>query len=171
METLSGVRFTIDQSLSVMFSLSARFRKSRTPGAHGSVFYSIREGKTDRCITGSLTGADENIISEAKEQIAFDLMTIYCVIENLKKRNLEISLEQIVAKATDAISGHNPYKKRIDSYNGRYPVCDDVAKISKFFSDFFEREKETGYKFRHINTAGFHIFIDSGIYIRRKSIF
>ena len=133
METLSGVRFTIDQSLSVMFSLSARFRKSRTPGAHGSVFYSIREGKTDRCITGSLTGA----------------------VENLKKRNLEISLEQIVAKATEAISGHNPYKKRIDSYNGRYPVCDDVAKISKFFSDFFEREKKPATSFDISTLQGF----------------
>lgn len=155
MEILSGGRFEINQNPAVMFSLSARFRKSRTPGAHGSVFYSIREGKTDRCITGSLTGADENIISEAKEQIAFDLMTIYCVIENLQKRNLDISLEQIVATATEAISGHNPYKKRIDSYNGRYPVCDDVAKISKLFSDFFEREKKLATSFDISTLQGF----------------
>lgn len=69
-----------------MFSLSARFRKSRTPDAEGSVYYIIRDRKTERNITGNLRGMDESIMATAKDRIAFDLMTIYCVIERLLKR-------------------------------------------------------------------------------------
>lgn len=97
-----------------MFSLSARFRKSRTPGAAGSVYYCIREGKTERYITGTLSGTDESILSEAKEQIAFDLMTIYCVIENLQKINSDVSLDEIVSISSKALLEHNPYRIRIE---------------------------------------------------------
>jgi len=126
-----------------MFSLSARFRKSRTPGVRGSVYYCIREGKTDRYVTGTITGADEVIMSEAKEQIAFDLMTIYCVIEDLHNKNPEVSLDEIAKNANIALFEHNPYKDRISCYSGRYPVSDDIAKIPKIYSDFFDRQKKS----------------------------
>lgn len=138
-----------------MFSLSVRFRKSRTPGAAGSVYYCIREGKTDRCITGSLSGVDESILSEAKEQIAFDLMTIYCVIENLQKSNPDTSLNEISEASAKALLEHNPFKRRIESYDGKYPVSDNVAKISKFFSEFFIREHDAPVNFDKSTLQGF----------------
>lgn len=138
-----------------MFSLSARFRKSRTPGAAGSVYYCIREGKTERYITGTLSGTDESILSEAKEQIAFDLMTIYCVIENLQKINSDVSLDEIVSISSKALLEHNPYRIRIECYDGKYPVCDDVARISKLFSEFFLREHDAPVKFDKSTLQGF----------------
>lgn len=141
-----------------MFSLFVRFRKSRTPGADGSVYYRIRKDKTERCITGVLTGADENIIYEAKERIAFDLMTIYCVIEDLQKKTPDVSLDEIISKASVAILDYNPYKERISYYNGKYPICDHVAKISKLFSEFFERKQNACVEF---DTTTLHGFLSS----------
>lgn len=138
-----------------MFSLSVRFRKSRTPGAAGSVYYCIREGKTDRYITGSLSGTDESILSEAKEQIAFDLMTIYCVIENLQKRNPDVSLDEIVSASAKALLEHNPYKRRIECYNWKYQISDDVARISKLFSEFFIRKHDAPVNFDKSTLQGF----------------
>lgn len=122
-----------------MFSLSARFRKSRTPGVEGSVYYIIRNGKTERNITGNLRGMDESIMSAAKDRIAFDLMTIYCVIKSLLEENREITLDEIASSGTKAILGDNPFAERLKSYAGIYPISDEIASISKKFSDRFER--------------------------------
>ncbi len=138
-----------------MFSLSARFRKSRTAGAAGSVYYSIRKDKTERIVSGSVRGSDESVLSEAKEQIAFDLMTIYCVIEDLQKRNSDISLDDIVDSATKALLHNNPYKDRISHFGGKYPVCDDVAKISKLYSEYIERTKKSIANFDISTLQGF----------------
>ncbi len=138
-----------------MFSISVRFRKSRTLGAAGSVYYCIRQGKTDRYITGTISGKGESILSEAKEQIAFDLMTIYCVIENLQKRNPNASLDEIVSTSAKALLEHNPYKSRIERYNGKYPISHNVARISKLFSEFFIREHDAPVKFDNSTLQGF----------------
>lgn len=138
-----------------MISLSARFRKSRTPGAAGSVYYSIRKDKTVRIITGSVRGSDESVLIEAKEQIAFDLRTIYCVIEDLQKRNSDVSLDDIVDSATKALLHNNPCKARISRFGGKYPVCDDVAKISKLYSEYFERTKKSIASFDISTLQGF----------------
>ena len=86
-----------------MFSLSARFRKSRTPGADGVVYYVIRQGHAERNITGNLRGKDESILSKEKDRIASALMTIYCVIENLLENNSQTSLDEIAKYGTKAI--------------------------------------------------------------------
>lgn len=122
-----------------MFSLSARFRKSRTPEADGTVYYVIRRGRTERNITGCLRGKDESTLSEEKGRIAFDLMTIYCVIESLLKENSEITLDEIAIAGTKAILGDNPFAERLTSYAGIYPISGEIASISKKFSDRFER--------------------------------
>lgn len=75
-----------------MFSLSARSRKSRTPGVEGTVYYVIKQGKSERNITGNIHGIDQSVISYAKERIAFDLMTIYCVIESIFQTDNKIAL-------------------------------------------------------------------------------
>lgn len=123
-----------------MFSLSARFRKSRTPGAEGSVYYIIRDRKTERNITGNLRGMDESIMATAKDRIAFDLMTIYCVIERLLKKNRETTLDDIVPAGTKAVSHSNPFTKRIRNYPGKYPVSDEIASVSKIFADKFMKK-------------------------------
>lgn len=123
-----------------MFSLSARFRKSRTPGVEGSVYYIIRDGKTERNITGNLRGMDESIMSAAKDRIAFDLMTIYCVIERLVRENREATLDDIVFVGTKTVTQSNPFKKRIRNYPGKYPVSDEIASVSKIFADKFMKK-------------------------------
>lgn len=125
-----------------MFSLSAKFRKSRTPGGEGSVYYIIRQGKTERDITGNLRGTDESVMSEAKDRIAFDLMTLYCVIERQVEKGDEVTLDAIVHAGAEAILKFNPFTERLRNYRGKYPVSDDIAKISKLFSDKFERERK-----------------------------
>lgn len=122
-----------------MFSLSARFRKSRTPGADGTVYYVVRHGRTERNVTGSLRGKDESVLSKEKDRIAFDLMTIYCVIESLLEESREITLDEIASIGTKAILGDNPFAERLTSYAGIYPISDEIASISKKFSDKFER--------------------------------
>ena len=119
------------------------------------MYYNIRQGKTDRYITGTLSGIDEGILSEAKEQIAFDLMTIYCVIENLQKSNPDVSLDEIVSASAKALLEHNPYRIRIECYDGKYPVCDDVARISKLFSESFIRERDVPAEFDKSTLHGF----------------
>lgn len=141
-----------------MYSLAARFRKSRQAGAQGSVYYVIRsngEGRRERNITGIVRGSDESVLSKAKEQIAFDLMTIYCVIEDLQNKNPDISLDEIADAATKALLHNNPYKDRINRYGGRYPICDDVAKIYKLYSGFFERTKKRTASFDISTLQGF----------------
>lgn len=97
----------------------------------------IRKGKTERNITGNLRGMDESIMSVAKDRIAFDLMTIYCVIERLLKRDRETTLDDIVLTGTKAVSHSNPFTKRIRNYPGKYPVSDEIASVSKIFADKF----------------------------------
>lgn len=126
-----------------MFPLSAKFRKSLSHGAADSVYYTIRKGKAYRYITEALSLRDDkNILSDATKQIASDLMAVYCMIEDLQKRNPEISLEEIVGKVSEAVLDYQTHEKHIDHYDGNYLVCDDVAKISKLFSDFFVRERK-----------------------------
>lgn len=129
-----------------MFYLSARFRKSRTAGADGAVVYIIRDGKNERNITGSVRGFSNSVMSEAKNRIAFDLMTIYCVIEKLLENEREVSIDDVAEAAYKAIFQCNPFGKRITSYANKYYVSDSVAKINKAFSDNFEREKQQVHK-------------------------
>ena len=96
-----------------MFSLSARFRKSRTPGVEGTVYYVIKQGKSERNITGNIHGIDQSVMSDAKERIAFDLMTIYCVIESIFQSDNKIELDDIVEACASAILKTNPFEERI----------------------------------------------------------
>ena len=125
-----------------MFSLSARFRKSRTPGAPGSVYYIIRKDKAERDITGAIRDKDESVISEAKDRIAFDLMTIYCVIETLRKGNDNVTIDDVYDAANKALFKDNPYADQLRGIDGKYPVYDHIAKIAKIFSDKFERHNQ-----------------------------
>lgn len=124
-----------------MFSLSARFRKSRISGADGTVYYVIRQGRTERNVTGNLRGKDESILSEEKDRIASDLMTIYCVIESLLEREGKVSLDEIVTDATKAIRETNPFSEHLLSYTDKYTISDELASVSKMFSDKFERTR------------------------------
>lgn len=125
-----------------MFSLSARFRKSRTAGVPGSVYYVIRKGKEERDITGRVRGMDESVMTEEKARIAFDLMTVYCVIETRIADNNDATLDVIADAAAKAILEHNPYEERLRLYDGKYPIDNNVAGISKLFSAFFIHEKK-----------------------------
>ncbi len=127
-----------------MFSLSARFRKSRTPGAPGSVYYIIRKDKAERDITGTIRDKDESVLSEAKDRIAFDLMTIYCVIETLRKGNDNVTIDDVYDAANKALFKDNPYADQLRGIDGKYPVYDHIAKIAKIFSDKFERHNQIG---------------------------
>lgn len=122
-----------------MFSLSARFRKSRTLGADGAVYYVIRQGHAERNITGNLRGKDESILSKEKDRIASDLMTIYCVIENLLENNSQTSLDEIAKYGTKAIRHINPFSERLMSYTDKYIISNEIASVSKMFSDNFDR--------------------------------
>lgn len=124
-----------------MFLLSAKFRKSQTPGVEGSVYYIIRQGKSERNITGYIRGIDSSIISKAKDRIAFDLMTIYCVIEKMFRHNNTVKLDEIAAAAAIAIRADNPFEERIKNYQSKYPISGDIAKVTKTFSDKFEQIK------------------------------
>lgn len=136
-----------------MFSLSARFRKSRTPGVEGSVYYIIRDGKTERNITGNLRGMDESIMSTAKDRIAFDLMTIYCVIERLLKKDRETTIDDIVSAGTKAVTQSNPFTRRIRNYPGKYPVSDEIASVSKIFADKFMRKSISASNRKRVRTG------------------
>lgn len=128
-----------------MFSLSARFRKSRTAGVPGSVYYVIRQGVVERNITGLVQGMDDSVMSKEKDRIASDLMTIYCVVENAYKDNSDPQIDDIYASAREALFKDNPYADRIRQYNGKYPAYDKIAKISKIFSDCFYQQKRANY--------------------------
>lgn len=49
-----------------MFSITARFRKSRTEGVAGAVYYVIREGSAERNVTSVVRGADERVLLTAR---------------------------------------------------------------------------------------------------------
>lgn len=144
-----------------MFSLSARFRKSRTSGVPGSVYYVIRKGKEERDITGRIRGMDESVMSEDKARIAFDLMTVYCVIETQIARNNDVPLDMISETAAKAILENNPYEERLRLYDGKYPINKNVAGISKLFSGFFIQEKKPAIDFNKSTLQG---YISSLIY-------
>lgn len=135
-----------------MFSLSARFRKSRTPGVEGTVYYVIKQGKSERNITGNIHGIDQSVMSEAKERIAFDLMTIYCVIESIFQSDNKIELDDIVEACASAILKTNPFEERIKNYRGKYPVSYDIAKVPKLFYDKFEPKRSIS--INHIDKSG-----------------
>ena len=80
-------------------------------------------------------------MEEAKNEIAFDLMTIYCVIENLFEKNEAVTLSEITEEASHAILIKNPYEKRIKDFGDKYPVNDEVATIAKLFADKFVRKR------------------------------
>ena len=67
------------------------------------------------------------------------MMTIYCVIESLLERNGKITLDEIVTDGTKAIRDTNPFSERLMSYNDKYTISDEIATVSKMFSDKFER--------------------------------
>lgn len=124
-----------------MYSLSARFRKSRIAGVQGSVYYIIRHASGgDRCernITSGIRGFGAEVISEAKDRIAYDLMTIYCVIESSDAR--VTTIDDVAARCRKVLAGPNPYAGRIRSCaSGKFPVRGDVAAVAKMFSDRFE---------------------------------
>lgn len=127
-----------------MFSLTARFRKSRTAGRPGAVYYVIRDTangcKSERNITSSISGRDVNVISREKDKVAFDLMTIYCVIESMKSAG-KYTLDDITEQSRKALFSFNPYRERISTYGTSFPVSKDVASISKLFSDRFKIKK------------------------------
>ncbi len=106
----------------------------------GSVCYIIRRGKAERNITGNIRGMDESIMSTAKDRIAFDLMTIYCVIERLLKKNRETTLDDVVSAGTKAVLQSNPFTRRIVKYPGKYPISDEIASVSKMFADKFMKK-------------------------------
>ena len=135
-----------------MFSLSARFRKSRTPGVEGTVYYVIKQGKSERNITGNIHGIDQSVMSDAKERIAFDLMTIYCVIESIFQSDNKIELDDIVEACARAILETNPFEERIKNYRGKYPVSYDIAKVPKLFYDKFEPKRSIS--INHIDKSG-----------------
>lgn len=124
-----------------MFSISACFRKSQKSGLYGSVYYVIRQGSACRNITGNIKGLDKGIMAEAKNEIAFDLMTIYCVIENLLEKNKAVTLSEITQAVSHAILIKNPYEKRIKDFGDKFPVNDEVATIPKLFADKFVRKR------------------------------
>ncbi|MDE6126525.1 MAG: site-specific integrase [Muribaculaceae bacterium] len=106
------------------------------------MYYIIRgTNGGDRCernITSGIRGAGAEVISEAKDRIAYDLMTIYCVIESSDAAG-STSIDDIVARCKRALAGQNPYAGRIRSYApGKFPVCSDIAVVAKMFSDRFE---------------------------------
>lgn len=135
-----------------MFSLSARFRRSRTQGVEGTVYYVIKQDKSERNITGNIHGIDQSVISDAKERIAFDLMTIYCVIESIFQTDNRIALDDIVQACAKAILKANPFEERIKNYRGKYPVSYDIAKVPKLFYDKFEPKRSIS--INHIEKSG-----------------
>ena len=63
-----------------MFSITARFRKSRTEGVAGAVYYVIREGSAERSVTSVVRGADERVLDVVQEVSVPNLKIIYCVM-------------------------------------------------------------------------------------------
>lgn len=124
-----------------MFSLSARFRKSRTPGVEGTVYYVIKQGKSERNITGNIHGIDQSVISYAKERIAFDLMTIYCVIESIFQTDNKIALDDIVEACARAILKTNPFEERIKITEVNIPFLTILQKFPNCFMTSLSRKE------------------------------
>lgn len=121
-----------------MYSLSARFRKSTVAGEPGSVYYIIREisggSRQERNISAGIRGYSESVISLSKSRIAFDLMTLYCVIEKMPGA----TIDAVAQAGREALTGPNPFAERIKACEGRYPVRKSVATVAKLFADSFE---------------------------------
>ena len=127
-----------------MFSLSARFRKSRREGRAGTVYYQIHSGKSLRCITGTVKGEDEGVMNDARDKIASDLMTIYCIIESRYKNGEDMSIDTIAEASAKALAGENPYVGQLKGMSGKYMIHKEVATVCKVFSDKFEVLKSVG---------------------------
>lgn len=120
-----------------MFSITARFRKSRTEGEPGAVYYVIREGKVQRNITGSIRAVDAGVLRRAHQQIVCDLKSIYCVIEHLSDRSGTVTLDDVAEECRPLFQGVNPYLERINSTGGKFPIRKDLAAVGREYSSDF----------------------------------
>lgn len=120
-----------------MFALSAKFRESRCEGCEGSVYYVIREGRRERCVTGDIRGTDRSVLTSEKVHIAFDLKTIYCVIESLVSERGGAAIEDVVARCRPVFDDRNPYAQRIELLGDSFPVNRQIASISGLYADCF----------------------------------
>lgn len=120
-----------------MFSITARFRKSRTEGEPGAVYYVIREGKVQRNITGPIRAADAGVLRTARQQIVCDLKSIYCVIEHLSERSGTVTLDDVAEECRPLFQGVNPYLERINSSAEKFPIRKDLAAVGREYSSDF----------------------------------
>lgn len=120
-----------------MFALSAKFRESRSEGCEGSVYYVIREGRKERCVTGDIRGTDRSVLTSEKVHIAFDLKTIYCVIEALVSERGTVAIEDVVDGCRPVFDDRNPYAQRIELLGDSFPVDRQIASISGLYADCF----------------------------------
>ena len=141
-------RRSVDPVGKVRYYLSARFRKPRASAALGSVSYvvcRVADGdRVERNIASGIKGFDGSVIAREEDRVAFDLMTLYCVVESSLSAE-DATIDDIAAAGRRALSGANPYAERIRSYGGKYPVRADVAVIAKTVAGRFDvrRGRET----------------------------
>ncbi len=116
-----------------MFVLSARFRPSRTDGGEGAVVYTVREGMARKEFTSAVRGRGPAVFSDYGGQIAFDLKTICCVIEDLVRSGVDFNLDDIVERGAVAVLDCNPYRERIASLGDGFCGVAGVVRISRRF--------------------------------------
>lgn len=121
-----------------MFSITARFRKSRAAGVPGAVYYVIREGRVQRNITGSIRAADAGVLKSARQQIVCDLKSIYCVIEHLAECKDRVTLDDVADGCRPLFSGENPYLDRVCASGERFRIRRDIASVGRDYSSDFE---------------------------------
>ena len=121
-----------------MFSITARFRKSRTEGVAGAVYYVIREGSAERNVTSVVRGADERVLLTARRQIVCDLKSFYCVTEHLSESRGQVTLDEVADESRRLFAGDNPYLDRIRSCGEHFPIKSDIATVGRDFRDDFE---------------------------------
>lgn len=121
-----------------MFSLSVRFRPSRTPSGEGRVWYVIRQGEKTRTIASEIRSADPRIIHIAKDRLVFDLKSISRTIEDMCYVSKDVSLDDVIDKCSATLRGENPYTELIERLGSHFPVRNDITRISKEYADCFE---------------------------------
>ena len=121
-----------------MFSLSVRFRPSRTPTGKGRVWYVIRQGEKTRTIASEIRSADPQIIHIARDRLVFDLKSISRTIEDMCEVSKNVSLDEVIDKCSATLRGENPYIELIERLGQHFPVRNDITKISKEYADCFE---------------------------------
>jgi len=97
-----------------MFSLTVRFRPSRTPSGEGRVWYVIRQGEKTRTIASEIRSADPRIIHIAKDRLVFDLKSISRTIEDMCDVSKDVSLDDVIDKCSATLRGENPYTELIE---------------------------------------------------------